>query len=33
MRGGGLMRAMFASTLAIVVVGLVYFTAIGLLHR
>jgi hypothetical protein len=34
-RGGGLkaMRVMFVVTLLIITVGLVYFAAVGLLHR
>jgi hypothetical protein len=33
MRGAGLMRAMFITYLVLVVAGLVYMSAIGLLHH
>jgi hypothetical protein len=31
-RGRGLMRAMFVLYLAVIIAGLVYFTALGLAH-
>jgi hypothetical protein len=33
LRGAGLMRAMFIAYLVLVVAGLVYMSAIGLLHH